>query len=269
MLMRPLSPWIVMTVSLSLATWPAIAQGPLPAFEVTSVKLNTSGLNIGPGARSVGFQPGGRFTMTDGTVMVLIRSAYPDSSEVIGAPAWVSSDHYDVQAKAAGDPPREEMTLMLRALLRERFQFVAREEQREQSTYALMIARTDGRLGAGLRRYAVDCSPYKTPGRAAADRVQLPTPSNGAPACGYMIGGSRMAAGGITMELFARVLRGHAGREVIDRTELAGDWEFTLDTANDVSVFTALREQLGLKLEPERNAVPVVVLDRIERPTPD
>ena len=141
---------------------------------------------------------------------------------------------------------------MLRALLRERFQFVAREEQREQSTYALMIARTDGRLGAGLRRYAVDCSPYKTPGRAAADRVQLPTPSNGAPACGYMIGGSRMAAGGITMELFARVLRGHAGREVIDRTELAGDWEFTLDTANDVSVFTALREQLAPEARRER-----------------
>lgn len=268
-MIRPLSPWIVMAASLSLATWPGIAQGPLPAFEVTSVKLNTSGLNIGPGARSAGFQPGGRFTMTDGTVMFLIRSAYPRSSEVIGAPAWVSSEYYDVQAKAAGDPSREEMTLMLRALLSERFQFVAHEEQREQSTYALMIARTDGRLGPGLRRYAVDCPRSPSAGRAAADKLELPAPSNGAPACGYMVGGNRILAGGITMDRFAAALRGHAGREVIDKTGLAGDYEFTLDTTNDVSVFTALREQLGLKLEPERNAVPVVVVDRIERPTPD
>ena len=71
------------------------------------------------------------------------------------------------------------------------------------------------------------------------------------------------------MDRFAAALRGHAGREVIDKTGLAGDYEFTLDTTNDVSVFTALREQLGLKLEPERSAVPIVVVDRIERPTPD
>jgi uncharacterized protein (TIGR03435 family) len=267
--MRPLSLWVVITVSLLLATWPASAQDPVPTFEVASVKPNTSGLNIGPGALSVGVQPGGRFTMTDGTVLVLIRSAFPNSSEVIGTPAWVSSEYYDVQAKAAGEPSREQMALMLRALLSDRFQFVGREELRERQTYALMIARADGRLSPGLRRYAVDCPRSPSAGRAAADKLELPAPSNGAPACGYMVGGNRILAGGITMERFAAALRGQAGREVIDKSGLAGDYEFTLDTGNDVSVFTALREQLGLKLEPERNAVPVVIVERIERPTPD
>src|SRR5438552_8810976 len=71
-------------------------------FEVTSIKHNTSRSIGGDGARSVGTQPGGRFVMVDGTPLVLIRSAFSDAVEVIGAPAWASSEHYDVEAKADG-----------------------------------------------------------------------------------------------------------------------------------------------------------------------
>jgi uncharacterized protein (TIGR03435 family) len=223
------------------------------SFEVASIKMNTSGGNWGPYASSVAFDASGRFTMIDGAAMVLIRSAFPDSTEVVGAPDWVSAEHYDVQAKAAGDATREQRTLMLRSLLADRFKLVAHEEPREQATYALMVERSDGSLGPKLRHYSGDCA----------------APSEGAPVCGATISSSRIVASGWPMAALARNLRGKAGRVVIDRTGLVGDYEFILEWADDVTIFTALREQLGLKLEPSRDPLPILVVDRIERPTPD
>jgi uncharacterized protein (TIGR03435 family) len=247
----------------------AVAPAQGPAFDVATIKVNTSGLVGGPGARQVGFDAGGGFTMIDGATMVLIRSAWPDSTEVIGAPDWVSSEHYDVLAKTELPATREQRTLMLRALLADRFRLIAREEQREQPAYALVLDRDDGRLGPNLRRYDGNCAASAAPAPPGDATIELPAPSNGAPACGFMRGGRRMAAGGISMDLLARNLRGDAGRVVVDRTELAGVYEFTLETSPDLAVVTALREQLGLKLEPIRVALPVVVVERIERPTPD
>ena len=243
----------------------AAAQG--PAFDVATIRPNTSGLISGPGARQVGFDPGG-FTMIDGSTTVLIYSAWPDATDIVGAPDWVSSDHYDVVGKAPQGSTREQKSLMLRTLLADRFTLVAREEPREQPAYALVLDRADGRLGPSLRPYAGDCAAAAA-ARSAGTTVDLPAPSNGAPACGLMRSGRRIATGGISMDLLAANLNGDAGRVVVNRTGLDGRYEATLEMGPDLTVFTALREQLGLKLEPIRVSLPVVVVERIERPTPN
>ncbi|HET9359454.1 MAG TPA: TIGR03435 family protein [Vicinamibacterales bacterium] len=236
-------------------------------FEVASIKRNTSGSIAGDGARRAGTEPGGRFVMVDGTALVLVRSAFPDAVEVIGAPAWASSEHYDVEAKANGVATSMEIEEMLRALLVERFKLVAHYEMREKPTYSLMLARDDGRLGSQLRRYDGDCAAFADDERKGRERPQMPTPSNGAAACGYTIGGGGVVAGGIDMSAVARAMQFYAGRKVIDKTGLPGYYEFTLQMSADVPVFTAIREQLGLKLEPDRASLPVVVVDHIEHPT--
>ena len=236
-------------------------------FEVASIKRNTSNAIGGDGARRVGTEPGGRFVMIDGTALVLVRSAFSDAIEVIGAPAWASSEHYDVEAKAGGVVSDDDMTEMLRTLLAERFKLLAHYETRETPTYSLMLARTDRRFGPQLRRFDGDCAALSEAVRQGRERPEASVPSNGAPPCGYRIGPGGLIAGGISMSMLATAIRGYAGRQVLDRTGLSGYYEITLDMNAEVPVFTALREQLGLKLEPDRAPLPVIVVDRIERPT--
>jgi len=205
--------------------------------------------------------------MVEGTALVLVRSAYPDAVEVIGAQGWASTEHYDVEAKANGVATSTEIEEMLRALLVERFKLVAHYEMREKPTYSMMPARADGRLGSQLRRFDGDCAAFADAVRQGRERPQMPIPSNGAAACGYRIGDSGVVAGGIDMPAVARTMQFYAGQKVIDKTGLPGYYEFTLQMSADVPVFTAIREQLGLKLEPDRASLPVIVVDHIERPT--
>ena len=88
-----------------------------PAFEAASIRRSL----LNEGRVGWGYQPGGRFVMHRQTVSVLIRQAYPEATDLLGAPDWVTSDAYDVEAKAAGNPPRDEMRRMLRSLLSDRF----------------------------------------------------------------------------------------------------------------------------------------------------
>jgi uncharacterized protein (TIGR03435 family) len=206
--------------------------------------------------------------MIDGPAIVLIRSAYPDAVEILGLPEWASSaERYDVEAKGNPEATGEQLQVMLRTMLAERFKLAAHYETREQQTYALMLARSDGRLGPQLRRYDGDCTTYLDPVKAGREKPEVPIPSNGAPACGYRFDGRRIIAGGVSMNALTGPLRGLAGRIVVDKTGLRGNYEFTLEMGADVTVFTALREQLDLKLESEVNQLPVLVIDRIERPT--
>jgi hypothetical protein len=128
--------------------------GESPAFEVASIKANRS-----RDARSALMpQPGGRLTATNVTVAELIRFAYDlPAFQVTGGPDWLGSDRFDVIAKAEGDPPSAQKRLMLRRLLAERFNLIAHTETRELSLYALVLARTDrkiGRVFAGPRGIA-------------------------------------------------------------------------------------------------------------------
>ena len=239
-----------------------------PTFDVVSVKPNKSS----DSGNRWGRHPGGGWFMFNMTAGFLIRQAYPTKvDDFVGAPAWAMSDRFDVDARATFVPTVEQERLMLRALLADRFKLAAHYEMQERPIYNLVMARADGRLGPQLRRIEIDCATYKRPSPASG--MAKPNVKD-APTCGYrMSGGSTtlsIVSGGRSMQALADSISGYAGRPIFDKTGLTGYYAFTLEFmgGNDgVSIFTALQEQLGLKLEPARGPLDVVVIDHIERPT--
>jgi uncharacterized protein (TIGR03435 family) len=237
-----------------------------PTFEVVSVKPNQSG--------SLGIQldipAPDRFTATNVPLRDLIRFAYDvQDTRLVGGPDWIRSERFDVVAKSeqpfpAWGPagPPMPLLLMLRTLLADRFGVVVHPETREL--------------------------PNQAPGRRGGPP---PAPGNPAqPVCGMRIGPGQMVMGGTPMSQFATVLSNFVQRVVIDRTQLAGTFDFRLSWTpdripqgapppgapalppidpNGPSLFAALQEQLGLKLESTRAPLDVLVIDRAERPMPD
>jgi uncharacterized protein (TIGR03435 family) len=263
-------------------------------FEVASVKPNNrnDGL-ISDQSRN------GRWTATGYTLAGLIRAAYQvQEFQIVGGPGWIDSDRFDVVAKAPDDAPPvvpgatpSRHQLMLRALLAERFNLAVHKETREMPIFALVIARGDGRVGPNLRKSSRDCS---TPaaargGGANASAAKGPWESN---PCGTSVGPGVILAGARTMAqiatAFSRLTNtgSSLNRLVVDRTGLEGTYDaelrftpefipnfdspgFPAVDRNGPSIFSAVQEQLGLKLDPQRGPVEVLVIDRVERPTPD
>jgi uncharacterized protein (TIGR03435 family) len=179
---------------------------------------------------------------------------------------------------------------MLRSLLTERFKLAFHNETRDMPVYALMKARTDGKLGAGLTPAANDCAALGRGRRGGGPPPAPPQPGQKME-CGMMIGPGRLNAGGMPMSNLATALAPQVGRIVLDKTELTGNYDFELIYApealggvgappllnggqvqvdpNAPNLFTALQEQLGLKLDSQRGPVDVVVIDRIEVPAAD
>jgi uncharacterized protein (TIGR03435 family) len=273
---------------------------PLPRFEVASVKPST-----GPtGERG---QPGGFYTATR-TVKFFIADAFffgtpLQMSRVIGGPDWIDSALYEINAKASTpwqrspDGPPRQLFLMIRSVLEERFRLQTHVETRELPVYELVLARADGSLGPQLKRPAIDCDAIIAAVNAGAPPPQRQQPTD-PPPCGAMRGPARVIAGSIPMSTLANMLtfvmadaNGPAGsadaRLVVDRTGLSGRFAFTLSWTpermpegspppglppidpNGPSLITALQEQLGLRLQPARHRMDVVVIDSVERPTPD
>jgi uncharacterized protein (TIGR03435 family) len=226
----------------------------------------------------------------------LIQFAYQlQGFQVDGGPGWISSDRFDIVAKAEGDPPPvppggppDEMMLMLRTLLAERFKLAMHKETRELPVYALVIARADGKLGPRLHQSSTDCQSLLTPRPGGPPPV---APAPGArPLCGLRGGPASLTAGGFPLSQLASALSQRLQRVVVDRTGLTGNFDFDLTFAPDQipkelqgpdappsppidpnapSIFTALQEQLGLKLDSQKGPVEVSVIDRVERPTED
>jgi uncharacterized protein (TIGR03435 family) len=236
-----------------------------PTFEVASVKRNTSGAT----AFGQNTQPGGRYAARNTSLMNLILYAYGIwDFQLVGGPDWVKNDRFDIVAKAEIEVPRDQIKLMLQALLEDRFRLSVRKEQREMPIYALVADRSDGRLGRGLLKLSeqLDC---KT---AFAQPIDgLPRPTRGAvdsSGCG-------------PMSTIADMAKAYVGRVVVDQTQLTGEWHFRLYHApavlspsapvnSDVPPLpTALREQLGLKLQATRGPVDVFVIQSVQRPTDD
>ena len=248
----------------------------VPAFEVASIKPNKSG----SGSMSVGYPVGNRFVMVNGPVSSLVRSAYSsDTGELVGAPGWVETERYDVTALAGRDATTDELREMLRTLLSNRLKLVVHYETQERPVYALRFARSDGSFGPQLRKSELDCEAISAAQRAGKP-FEVRAPANGAPPCGMSAGGGVVRSGGTSLAVLMGNIRGAAGRVVVDKTGLTGNYEFTLrwdarppgspPTDDDrPSVFTALQEQLGLKLEPDRAPLRVLIIDRIEKPTED
>ena len=254
----------------------------LPSFEVASIRQNKSGEFVG----RFGYEPGGQLVVVNNALRNLIRSAYGlQNYQILGGPDWMNADRYDVSARASGDPSQEQLRLMLRRLLSERFKLAARLETREIPTYALVLARPGRSLGPGLRRAALDCLAITAAAEKRGVAPQLPQPEGNRPACGTRSMPGSMMGAGVSMSDLARNLAGPANRMVVDKTGLPGSWDFDLTFALDqplpnipglppppvdvVPLFTALEEQLGLKLEPQTGPVEVLVIDHVERPTPN
>ena len=259
------------------------------AFEVASVKPNKSG----DGRAMIGMAPGGRFTATSVPLRLLMQVAHSvQPFQIVGGPDWLGSDRFDIVAKApegeATGDPGERMRQMLRSLLAERFQLTIHTETRQMPIYALVVARSDGKLGAKLTPAATDCAAAR--GRRAGGPPPAPPQPGQRMDCGFMVGLGRMNAGGIPTSLLASTLSQQVGRTVLDKTGLTGSYDFELTYApeqlgglpppqlngapppvdpNAPSLFTALQEQLGLKLDSERGPVEVLVIDRVEQPTAD
>ncbi len=277
---------IALTFGVSLMLSAASAGQP-PVFEVASVKPSQPG----QAGTEVGRRPGGRLVAVNATALRLLRYAYMvQDYQLVGLPAWAANERFDVAATMAGEPPRlpgpdDPFLAAARALLAERFMLAVHRETRELDVYALVKARQNGQLGPALRESAQGCPDALTKARlSGAPAVD----ASGAPLCGIReAAGGRLRAGGTPMSLFVTLLAARLGRAVVDRTGLNGDWDFDLAYSdlqqgalpaspnaqpvdpNAPSLFTALQEQLGLKLEATKAPVEVVVIDRLERPTAD
>lgn len=246
-----------------------------PAFEVATVRENTSGeIRF-----QIEVQPGGRFNAINMTLWQILSVAYPihgrfpDEIQLVGGPAWIKSARFDIIAKVEGSPALdtnkpgstvtdaernsvEHIRLMLRRLLADRFQVRVHEEARQLPIYELVIARRGGGPGPALRTAKPDCAPL-------CGSIRSATPGN-------------VTATSVSMGSIAHTMSGWVGRTVVDKTGIDGPMDFTLTYApegtpnsNAPSIFTAVQEQLGLKLEPTTGPVDVVVVDSAERPTPD
>ena len=278
--MRALIALLVAGAVLSVHAQERIPAGPPPngpTFDVVSIKRVT---DISRRGRSDGEQPGGRYVISNMTIAPAIRSAYPaDISDLIGAPGWMNSEIYDLTAQAGREVSREQMQAMLQAMLADRFKLLVHYELQERPVYALVPVRADGRLGPNIKKSELDCDAILT-ARRAGSKESPPATSNGAPACGMrMSGGDAMQVlvGARPLSAFATWIRGATERVVIDKTGLNGNYDITLNympepkpdpqPGEPPNIFTALQAQLGLKLEPDRAPLKVLVIDHIEPPT--
>lgn len=237
---------------------------PAPSFEVASIKL------AGPSARGGGINfPNGAFTATNAPVQNLITLAYDvQPFQIDGAPSWVTGQRYDVLAKmpaGAVKGPRDPNRLSLlrpalQALLADRFQLSIHRENKVMPAYVLVVAKG----GAKLKETTDD-------GRGLSINSDR----------------GKLVAERISMAFFARALSGDLGAAVVDRTGIQGVFDLTLawtpdevqsaakpvneaaEPTSGPSIFNALQEQHGLRLEKQKAPVEMLVIDRIEKPEPN
>jgi uncharacterized protein (TIGR03435 family) len=269
---------------LLLALWEAVplAQSPPasnePAFEVVSVKLNPRD----DVPEALALEPNGDVRFTAFPLRTLIAMAYRAEGiqrfdQLVDGPAWMATDRFDISAKVAetvnAATTSTRMLVMLRGVLRDRFGLRVHAETRSLPAFALVRARGDDKLGPELHQTTTDCSGGTT-GSTQVNRDER---------CGIHAAAGVITGRAVPASQLAGNLSGYpmVDRLVIDRTGLTGGYDFTLqysptflqgaDAGGSVgpSLFTALVEQLGLRLEPETITAPVLVIDHVEKPTAD
>ena len=251
-----------------------VAQQPTDRFDVVSVKPNTSG-----GNEHSDVEPSGRVVITNMSLANLVRGVFDVQRHelVVGdqVPSWFASDRWDITAQGPPLTPdagsQQRVRTMMRNMLVDRFKLVTTREVRDTPVYALVVARTDRRLGPQMRPSSADCPALLTAFRATGARLMY-----NSPVCGQRPRLRGQFSGiGISMGDFALALSPVVGRPVVDATTLTGPYDLDVtfaesdDPASVASLFTALQEQLGLRLEPQRAPVNVFVIDSVERPTPN
>jgi uncharacterized protein (TIGR03435 family) len=255
-----------------------------PRFEVASIKPAGD-----QGPMMMRPLPNG-LTGTVPLKLMMQRAYAAQSFQITGVPEWINSERYAIDAKAAGTPSRDQISLMLQSLLEERFQLKIHRETRELPMFSLVTARGGPKLATpkeGGCDDSTDSRPEPAGGRMA------PPGSGAAPLtrCGGLsvtlqTGGARMFGGKIPMPELVRMLSVVLGRTVVDRTGFTGTFDVRLDflpddstpplpppppdavsSAMSPSIFSALPEQLGLRLEAAKGPVEVIVIDHVERPS--
>jgi uncharacterized protein (TIGR03435 family) len=242
---------IIALAFLSLAIRTAAQNEPL-AFEVASIKSHRGEVVFSADPRI----RGSRMIGTASTLADMVTVAYAVRyDQIANGPGWINSDRFDIEAKAPGDvpPAAEQARLMMQNLLAERFQLRLHRETRDLPVYALVVGKNGAKLKTG--------DPDVREGSVVQGTVN----------------GLHMETKNGSMESLARQLSASAGRPVIDRTGLAGTYEYTLDwlPLNTIpapesifpSMFIAVQEQLGLRLEPTTAPHEVLVIDHAEKPS--
>ena len=286
---------LLVTCSIAAVIASSRPAGQEPSFEVASIKANRSG----SGMIGIRFPGVGQFSVVNMPVREMIRFAYQvQLSQIEGGPDWLDSDRFDIIAKAEGRPTMSQVYAMLRSLMAERFALKIHKETRELPVYDLVVARADKRLGAQLQPATSECRPVRVPNGAP----KPPPPPPGGPRpeaippdddgtdlrCGALFGPGFITLRQFTMDRFAHDLTMVARRVVFNKTGLEGrfdiDVEFSPEfrpapppgapdlasaASDGPSLFTAIQEQLGLKLESARGPVEMLVIDAVQRPEPD
>lgn len=243
---------------------PSPKPAPSPTFEVATIKPVDPDAKAG---RYITMQGNNRFVEKAYTLKLLIAAAYDLNPRTIsGGPSWVESDHYDIVAVTPGDlrPTRDQQMLMLRSLLADRFQLTFHREPKEFSIYELQVAKSGSKLKASTANSAEP--PSVGPGVVYPQRIVLP---------------ARNATMGDLASLLQRAI---LDRPVVDKTGLAGRYDFDLEWAPDETqfngdvpaaaseapsapLFSAIQQQLGLRLVATRGPVDALVIDKAERPS--
>jgi len=272
------------SLAIFMASWMFGQSSTAPlTFEVASIKPSAeTGFRTG-----IQMQPGGGLRVSGATLKMLLTIAYDVREfQIVGGPSWISSDRYDILAKAAGtgsetqtsDPRQmtdaqmktagEQMQQRLQALLAERFQLTIHRETKEQSVYALLVGKNGPKFEASQIK-------------------------DGHTERRMMMGRGMVNGQGVEVQMLANVLSNQLGRPVVDRTGLTGRFDIKLQWTpdpgqsltplggapppgvqappppdpNGPSIFTAVQEQLGLRLESQKGPVEMIVIDRVEKPS--
>ena len=282
------------------------AAGVRMAFEVASVKPNVSDapadslFPLGPGDAYV---PGNLFSAINQPPIVYLRFAFKlGQSDLLGLPGWVYDDRFDIEARAQGNPTKDQMRLMMRSLLADRFKLITHTKRQTRRVFNLVPVKA-GKTGPQLQPHSDDrlCSTGSTPQTPAAPRPAVPvapSPRSGLQLppipCGSIgvilasgPGRGRIGGTGVTMGRIAGFLTNPftaVDRPVLDRTGLTGTFDFSLEWSlppdpalprgsqsedTEPTFIEALQEQLGLKLKSTRGSVDVVVVDHVEMPSPN
>jgi len=239
------------------------AQEPKPAFDVASIKRN---IDTPVGDAQFATEADGRLIVVNNPISGVIVNAYGITYEQLAeVPGWVRSERYDILARGPASSERKEMMLMLQALLAERFAMKGHFEARENTAYTLTVAKGGHRLRL---QGTEDCTPRRPgvesdPNVCGNNRVSSETGWNA----------THISMPGIVRSLSA-ILR----QPVIDQTGIKGAFDVQLQWSDDLaaanpntlpSIYTALRETLGLELKPGRTQTNMLVIDHIERPSPN
>ncbi len=255
---------VLMAVETVAAQAPA-ARPKFEAFDVASVRMAP---HLEKSGRYIKMEGNSRFVVKDYTLKLLIAAAYDMNSRTIsGGPAWVDAEHFDIAAVTPGEvrPTREEQMAMLRALLTERFKLTFHRQPKEFSIYELTLAKGGPKLKEST---APADDPAALISTVYPQKIVMP-------------------ARNATMDDFVSLLqRAVLDRPVVNKTGLRGRWDFNLEWAPDETqfggevpvapaeasgapLFTAIQDQIGLKLVATRGPVSALVVDGAERPTAD